>query len=82
MNKPENKKFDRAKKAEEIKANHKKIKELEAKMALEKARKKEAEKKLKEDVKELVNSYPSKKQGKTAIKKIKSSIKADLSKVS
>lgn len=75
------KKIDRAKMAEDIKNNQRKINDLDSSIAKQKAKKKECEKQLKSDVKDLVNSYPSKKQGKAVAKKLKKSM-ADLSKVS
>lgn len=62
--------LNRAAKAEEIRNNNLKIQKIEDSISKNKNLLKEEKKKLKANVKQLVNSYPSSKKGKKAVKKI------------
>lgn len=62
--------LDRAFKAEEIKNRHQKIVKIEDTIHRNQNLLKEEKKKLKSDVKELVNSYSSQRKGKKALKKV------------
>lgn len=76
-------KINRSQKVEEIRTQHKKVLVTEELLRKQKIKLKEEKKKLKDNVKELINSYPSKKEGKKQVKKItKQSIHIDMSKVS
>lgn len=69
MNKKDNT-LNRAVKAEEIRSRNLKIQKLEDTISKNKTILKDEKKKLKSDVKELVNSYPSTKKGKKEVKKM------------
>lgn len=62
--------LDRAFKAEEIRNRHQKIVKIEDTIHRNQNLLKEEKKKLKSDVKELVNSYSSQRKGKKALKKV------------
>lgn len=62
--------LNRALKAEEIRNNNLKIQRIEDSISKNKNLLKEEKKKLKANVKQLVNSYPSSKKGKKEVKKI------------
>lgn len=76
-------KINRSQKAEQIRTQHKKVLVAEEIIRRQKIKLKEEKKKLKNNVKELIESYPSKKEGRKEVKKItKQSIQIDMSKVS
>lgn len=62
--------LDRAFKAEEIRNRHQKIVKIEDTIHRNQNLLKEEKKKLKSDVKELVNSYSLQRKGKKALKKV------------